>query len=270
MNMKYPYRNFWTHKSRTNESENGAWAQERWSCACSDSPQWWEGDWDPPTSEDSDWLVSKFSVGGFFSMCLASRKHLLGNAGTWGIEHVTLFYKQAMNWDCSPLYFCGCLLFGACHLFIGWIQVFFWVPHTLILCHQIGYIISPEVGSSFKWESSLSFSFFSSFSSLPLQFLCIKSSTVGVPHQVAWILYIENAVASEHLIYLYLLELGSAKGSNSFLCKCKSRVTPLRTGVLPAKEIETKVSCCIHSSPLSFCSSSIHCPASFSVTYYCL
>lgn len=61
----------------------------------------------------------------------------------------------------------------------------------LVSFYQIGYIISSEVGSSFKWESDLSASFFSSFSSLPLQSLCIKSSTVGVPHQVAWILYMK-------------------------------------------------------------------------------
>ena len=42
-NIHNPYRNLWTHKSRANESENGAWAQECWSCACSDSSQWWEG-----------------------------------------------------------------------------------------------------------------------------------------------------------------------------------------------------------------------------------
>ena len=42
INMKYPYRIFWTYKNRANESKNGAWAQECWSCACSDCPQWWE------------------------------------------------------------------------------------------------------------------------------------------------------------------------------------------------------------------------------------
>ena len=58
------------------------------------------------TSEDSDWLVSRFSDSEFFSsMCLASGKHLLGNAGTWSVEHVTLFYKQAVNWNCLLSWF---------------------------------------------------------------------------------------------------------------------------------------------------------------------
>lgn len=42
-NIHNPCRNLWTYKSRANKSDNGAWAQERWSCACSVSPQWWEG-----------------------------------------------------------------------------------------------------------------------------------------------------------------------------------------------------------------------------------
>lgn len=88
------------------------------------------------------------------------------------------------------------------------------LPFDLLSSYQIGYIIFSEVGSqasSGSPASLLAFFFSFEFSSLPLKSLCIKSSTVGVRHQVAWIPYIENAVTSEHLICLCSLELGSAK-----------------------------------------------------------
>lgn len=167
--------------------------------------------------EDSDWLTSKLSVG-FFSVCLAARKHLLGDSGKWGIKHILLLYRQAVSLGCFPLYFCRCLLLqqviclsGESGIPLGSSYLCYLIGYW-ILCSLIGLAASfpqrcaqassgspvPLIGKKRRKEK------------LPLQPLCAKSSTVVVPHWVAWILCIENAVVPEHLIYLCLLELGSA------------------------------------------------------------
>lgn len=114
--------------------------------------------------EDSDWLISKFSAGGFFSVHLASRRYLLGNTGKWGIKHIILFYRQAVSLGCFPLYFCGWLLLqlviclsGEFGYSCGFLTPkFCYRVSNLVFFYRIGYIVSSEVCSGFKWESSTS------------------------------------------------------------------------------------------------------------------
>lgn len=114
--------------------------------------------------EDSDWLTSKLSVGFFSSVCLASRKHLLGDSGKWGIKHILLLYRQAVSLGCFPLYFCGCLLLQQviclsgefrCSFGLLTLVLFYWILN-LVFSYRIGCIISSEVCSGFQWESSAS------------------------------------------------------------------------------------------------------------------
>lgn len=103
----------------------------------------------------SDWRIFKFSVGGFFSVLLASRKHHFGNAEKWGLKHILLFCRQVVSSGFFPLCCCGCVLLQLViclfRCLFGLLTLrFSYQVLSIVFFYWIGYIISPEVCSGFK------------------------------------------------------------------------------------------------------------------------